>query len=84
MPAEIFPARLWSTCQRISTTSGKLRAIVGAFGFMYPVQNEEKAKAEAGYRTGIGVKNSLIMLGVINLLGMLFTFLVLESKGRLL
>jgi PHS family inorganic phosphate transporter-like MFS transporter len=55
---------------------------VGAFGFLYLAQNKDPAKAEAGYPAGIGVKNSLIVLGVVNLLGMLFTFLVPESKGK--
>ncbi|CAN1244910.1 Probable inorganic phosphate transporter 1-7 [Linum grandiflorum] len=67
VPAEIFPARVRSTCHGISSASGKLGAIVGAFGFLY---------------AGIGVKNSLIALGVVNLLGMAFTFLVPESKGK--
>ncbi|EXC01782.1 putative inorganic phosphate transporter 1-7 [Morus notabilis] len=69
VPAEIFPARLRSTCHGISAASGKAGAIVGAFGFQYSEQ-------------GIGVRNTLIILGVINFLGMMFTFLVPESKGK--
>ncbi|XVE81834.1 hypothetical protein DITRI_Ditri15bG0097800 [Diplodiscus trichospermus] len=69
VPAEIFPARLRSTCHGISAAAGKAGAIVGAFGFLYTAE-------------GIGVKKTLIILGVVNLLGMLFTFLVPESKGR--
>ncbi|XP_021290515.1 probable inorganic phosphate transporter 1-7 [Herrania umbratica] len=65
VPAEIFPARLRSTCHGISAASGKAGATVGAFGFLY-----------------VGVKKSLIILGFINLLGMLFTFLVPEAKGK--
>ncbi|CAN1244917.1 Probable inorganic phosphate transporter 1-7 [Linum grandiflorum] len=72
VPAEIFPARVRSTCHGISSASGKLGAIVGAFGFLYLAQNQDKS----------GVKNSLIALGVVNLLGMAFTFLVPESKGK--
>ncbi|OVA02417.1 General substrate transporter [Macleaya cordata] len=82
VPAEIFPARLRSTCHGISAASGKAGAIVGAFGFLYAAQSQDKNKTDAGYSPGIGVKNSLIMLGVINFLGMLFTFLVPESKGK--
>ncbi|OAY34590.1 inorganic phosphate transporter 1-4 [Manihot esculenta] len=82
VPAEIFPARLRSTCHGISAASGKLGAIVGAFGFLYLAQNKDKAKADAGYPAGIGVRNSLLVLGVINFLGMIFTFLVPESKGK--
>ncbi|XP_059445422.1 low affinity inorganic phosphate transporter 1-like [Corylus avellana] len=69
VPAEIFPARLRSTCHGISAAAGKAGAIVGAFGFQYA----EK---------GIGVKSTLIILGVVNFLGIVFTFLVPESKGR--
>nr|XP_043610556.1 inorganic phosphate transporter 1-4-like [Erigeron canadensis] len=82
VPAEIFPARLRSTCHGISAASGKLGAIVGAFGFLYLAQNQDPKKADAGYPAGIGVKNALIVLGVINLLGTFFTFLVPESNGK--
>ncbi|CAI0385748.1 unnamed protein product [Linum tenue] len=82
VPAEIFPARVRSTCHGISAASGKLGAIVGAFGFLYLAQDRDKAKADAGYPAGIGVRNSLIVLGFVNLLGLLFTFLVPESKGK--
>ena len=69
VPAEIFPARLRSTCHGISAAAGKAGAMVGAFGFVYA-------------QTGIGVRNTLIILGVINFFGMMFTFLVPESKGK--
>ncbi|CAN0886329.1 Low affinity inorganic phosphate transporter 1 [Linum grandiflorum] len=72
VPAEIFPARVRSTCHGISAAAGKVGAMVGAFGFLYLAQNKEK----------IGVKNSLLVLGVVNFLGMAFTFLVPESKGK--
>ncbi|KAL3828049.1 hypothetical protein ACJIZ3_016851 [Penstemon smallii] len=82
VPAEIFPARLRSTCHGISAAAGKAGGIIGAFGFLYLAQNKDPKKADAGYPAGIGVKNSLILLGVVNLLGLLFTFLVPESKGK--
>ncbi|XP_043693573.1 inorganic phosphate transporter 1-4 [Telopea speciosissima] len=82
VPAEIFPARLRSTCHGISAASGKLGAMVGAFGFLYLSQSQDKTKTDAGYPAGIGMRNSLIILGGINLLGLLFTFLVPESKGK--
>ncbi|KAJ6773740.1 SOLUTE CARRIER FAMILY 22 MEMBER [Salix purpurea] len=82
VPAEIFPARLRSTCHGISAAAGKLGAIVGAFGFLYMSQNSDKNKTDAGYPPGIGVRNSLIVLGVVNFFGILFTFLVPESNGR--
>ncbi|XP_074318964.1 putative inorganic phosphate transporter 1-3 [Silene latifolia] len=81
VPAEIFPARLRSTCHGISAAAGKAGAIVGAFGFLYLSQDKDPAKRDHGYPAGIGKKNSLIVLGVLNFIGMLFTFLVPESKG---
>ncbi|KAK1418872.1 hypothetical protein QVD17_28020 [Tagetes erecta] len=82
VPAEIFPARLRSTCHGISAAAGKAGAIVGAYGFLYAAQSKDPTKTDAGYPTGIGIRYSLILLGVINLLGMLFTFLVPEPKGK--
>ncbi|KAL5994567.1 Inorganic phosphate transporter 1-4, partial [Asimina triloba] len=82
VPAEIFPARLRSTCHGISAAAGKAGAIVGAFGFLYAAQGKDVTKRDKGYPAGIGVKNSLIVLGVVNFLGLLFTFLVPESKGK--
>ncbi|KAF5752387.1 inorganic phosphate transporter 1-4-like [Tripterygium wilfordii] len=69
VPAEIFPARLRSTCHGISAAAGKAGAIVGAFGFLYAAN-------------AIGVRNVLIILGVISFFGLLFTFLVPETKGK--
>ncbi|KAM7462546.1 hypothetical protein LguiA_030667 [Lonicera macranthoides] len=82
VPAEIFPARLRSTCHGISAASGKAGAMVGAFGFLYAAQSQNSAKTDKGYPPGIGVRNSLIVLGVVNFLGMCFTFLVPESNGK--
>ncbi|KAK9289129.1 hypothetical protein L1049_017602 [Liquidambar formosana] len=65
VPAEIFPARLRSTCHGISAAAGKAGAMVGAFGFLYAAQNKDRTKTDAGYPPGIGVKNSLIVLGCI-------------------
>ncbi|KAF3619764.1 putative inorganic phosphate transporter 1-7 [Capsicum annuum] len=82
VPAEIFPARLRSTCHGISAAAGKAGAIVGAYGFLYAAQNKDPKKTDAGYPTGIGIKNSLIVLGCINALGMICTFCVPEPKGK--
>ncbi|KAL6214959.1 hypothetical protein ACLB2K_014391 [Fragaria x ananassa] len=82
VPAEIFPARFRSTCHGISAAFGKAGAIIGAFGFLYASQNQDKAKADAGFPAGIGMKNSLLVLAVINAIGLFFTFLVPESKGK--
>lgn len=82
VPAEVFPARLRSTCHGISSAAGKAGAIVGAFGFLYLAQSPDPAKTDAGYPPGIGVRNSLIILGAICGLGFIFTFLVPEAKGK--
>ncbi|GAB2266007.1 Inorganic phosphate transporter 1-4 [Dionaea muscipula] len=82
VPAEIFPARLRSTCHGISAAAGKAGAILGSFGFLYLAQNQNPAKTDAGYGPGIGVRNSLMILGAICLLGFFFTFLVPESNGK--
>ncbi|KAH7430178.1 hypothetical protein KP509_09G087100 [Ceratopteris richardii] len=82
VPAEVFPARLRSTCHGISAASGKAGAIVGAFGFLYAAQNPTEGKQEAGYPTGLGVRTALLMLAGCNALGFLFTFFVPETKGR--
>ncbi|KAK1260178.1 putative inorganic phosphate transporter 1-7 [Acorus gramineus] len=82
VPAEIFPARLRSTCHGISAASGKAGAIIGAFGFLYAAQNQDKSKTDHGYPAGIGVRNSLFVLAAVNALGFLFTLLVPESKGK--
>jgi len=82
VPAEVFPARLRSTCHGISAAAGKAGAIVGAFGFLYAAQSTHQADVDHGYHKGIGVKNSLIVLGITNALGFLFTFLVPETNGK--
>ncbi|KAF5450749.1 hypothetical protein F2P56_031078 [Juglans regia] len=82
VPAEIFPARLRSTCHGISAAAGKAGAIVGSFGFLYASQNQDQSKADPGYPAGIGMRNSLLVLAVVNVVGFFFTFLVPESKGK--
>ncbi|TVU44259.1 hypothetical protein EJB05_03695, partial [Eragrostis curvula] len=82
VPAEIFPARLRSTCHGISAAAGKAGAIIGSFGFLYAAQNKDKTKADHGYPAGIGVRNSLFVLAVCNVLGLVLTLLVPESKGK--
>ncbi|KAK3417319.1 probable inorganic phosphate transporter 1-3 [Eucalyptus grandis] len=80
VPAEIFPARLRSTCHGISAAWGKAGAIIGAFGILWASQDAKSPTG--GYPKGIGIKNTLILLGAINFLGMMFTLLVPESKGK--
>ncbi|KMT16625.1 hypothetical protein BVRB_3g049110 [Beta vulgaris subsp. vulgaris] len=82
VPAEIFPARLRSTCHGISAAAGKAGAMIGAFGFLYLAQPTDKTKTDAGYPPGIGVRNSLMILGGICALGFFCTFLVPEANGK--
>ncbi|GKV19047.1 hypothetical protein SLEP1_g29346 [Rubroshorea leprosula] len=81
VPAEIFPARLRSTCHGLSAATGKAGAIVGAFGILYASQSPDKSQ-NGGYPAGIGMKNTLIVLGCVNALGIFFTFFVPEAKGK--
>ncbi|KAF3499122.1 hypothetical protein F2Q69_00041499 [Brassica cretica] len=46
VPAEIFPARLRSTCHGISAATGKAGAIVGAFGFLPKGKSLEELSGE--------------------------------------
>ncbi|PAN10625.1 hypothetical protein PAHAL_2G106300 [Panicum hallii] len=83
VPAEIFPAHLRATCHGISSAAGKAGAIVGTFGFMYAAQKADGSEAaETGYPSGIGVRASLFVLAASNVLGILFTCLLPEPKGR--
>ncbi|KAJ6838270.1 inorganic phosphate transporter 1-4-like [Iris pallida] len=82
VPAEIFPARLRSTCHGISAAAGKAGAIIGAFGFLYAAQGKDPAERDHGYPKGIGIRNALFVLAACNLCGLLFTFLVPESNGK--
>ncbi|KJE93083.1 phosphate transporter [Capsaspora owczarzaki ATCC 30864] len=71
LPAELFPAQYRSTAHGIAAASGKAGAIIGAFGF-------------AAANTAIGLRPTLAILAAINFAGLLFTFLVPETKGRTL
>ncbi|GLJ22772.1 hypothetical protein SUGI_0428900 [Cryptomeria japonica] len=88
VPAELFPARLRSTCHGISAAAGKAGAIVGAFGFLYASQPKHRDNTkvnpycENSYPTGIGMKNALIILGLACCLGFVCTFLIPETKKR--
>eukprot|EP00246_Nothoceros_aenigmaticus_P002113 TRINITY_DN1289_c0_g1_i1.p1 TRINITY_DN1289_c0_g1~~TRINITY_DN1289_c0_g1_i1.p1 ORF type:complete len:559 (+),score=72.83 TRINITY_DN1289_c0_g1_i1:276-1952(+) len=81
LPAELYPARLRSTCHGISAAAGKAGAIVGAFGFLYASQ--DKNKPDVGYPKGIGIKNSLLILAITNALGFICTLVFIpETKNR--
>ncbi|GLJ42663.1 hypothetical protein SUGI_0884360 [Cryptomeria japonica] len=70
VPAEIFPARLRSTCHGISAAWGKAGAIVGAFGVGHMTRHQKH------------VSEALLLLAISNALGFVFTFLVPETSGR--
>ncbi|XP_004308995.1 PREDICTED: probable inorganic phosphate transporter 1-2 [Fragaria vesca subsp. vesca] len=70
VPAELFPARLRSTCHGISAAAGKAGAIIGAFVVQSYTQEVK------------GVKRAIRGLAFVNLLGVLFTLLVPETMGR--
>jgi PHS family inorganic phosphate transporter-like MFS transporter len=82
VPAELFPARLRSTCHGISAAAGKAGAIVGAFGFQYAAESQHQGQQDKGYPTGIGLKRTFLALSIISLAGFVMTFFVPETNQR--
>jgi PHS family inorganic phosphate transporter-like MFS transporter len=80
--AELFPARLRTTCFGVSAAAGKAGAIAGTFGFLYASQSAVPGQQDPGYPNGIGLRSSLLILAAVNALGFFFTFLVPETKHR--
>ncbi|XP_061354721.1 probable inorganic phosphate transporter 1-9 [Gastrolobium bilobum] len=79
VPAELFPARFRSTCHGISGAFGKVGAIIGTVGFLWASHKDE----EDGYPKAIGMEVSLVILGVVCIVGMLVTyFFTMETMGR--
>ncbi|KAL2344682.1 hypothetical protein Fmac_005967 [Flemingia macrophylla] len=79
VPAELFPARFRSTCHGISGAIGKIGAIIGSVGFLWA--SHKKGDGE-GYRNGIGMTASLIILGGVCIAGMVVTyFFTRETMG---
>ena len=70
VPAELFPARLRSTCHGISGAAGKAGAMIGVFWLFYASQSKNR------------IHYTLIVLGVASLMGCLFTLLIPETMGR--
>ncbi|KAF8680833.1 hypothetical protein HU200_045530 [Digitaria exilis] len=67
LPTEIFPTRLRSTCHGISGAVGKIGAIIGVVWFVLYGQGR--------------TQKSLLMLAGCNLIGVMFTLALPESKG---
>ncbi|KAH9624915.1 hypothetical protein KSS87_004191 [Heliosperma pusillum] len=79
VPAELFPARFRTTCHGISGAFGKVGAIIGAIGVLWASHD----KKTEGYPKALGVKNTLVILGVISLVGAVVTyFFTPETNGR--
>ncbi|CAN6238706.1 unnamed protein product [Urochloa humidicola] len=72
LAAELFPARLRSTCHAISAASGKAGAITTAYAVQNLILRE---------RTDT-MKKGLIILAITSFLGCFLTFLVPETMGR--
>ncbi|XP_047043250.1 putative inorganic phosphate transporter 1-13 [Lolium rigidum] len=66
LPTEIFPTRLRSTCNGISAAGGKCGAIIGVLWFQY---------------SETSTRSSLLLLAGCNLVGILFTLALPETKG---
>ncbi|XP_047044271.1 putative inorganic phosphate transporter 1-13 [Lolium rigidum] len=66
LPTEIFPTRLRSTCNGISAAGGKCGAIIGVLWFQY---------------SQTSIRSSLLLLAGCNLVGIMFTLALPETKG---
>jgi PHS family inorganic phosphate transporter-like MFS transporter len=81
LPAELFPTAWKATAHGFAAACGKAGAIVGAFGFLYASQPRDAEEA-APYPPGIGLRASLGIMAAVNAVGMMFTLLIPETKGR--
>ena len=59
----------------MAAASGRAGAVLGAFGF------SPKKGADGEYAAGIGTRNELFVLAGTNILGMLMTLFVPETRG---
>ncbi|KAJ8638712.1 hypothetical protein MRB53_012979 [Persea americana] len=88
VPAELFPARFRSTCHGLSGAIGKVGAIIGSVGFLWAshaskTREDDECAVVKRSSKGIGMENSLVILGVICVLGCVLTFFFIpETNGR--
>ncbi|CAM6125846.1 unnamed protein product [Calypogeia fissa] len=84
VPAELFPARVRSTCHGISSAFGKAGSIIGTFGFLYASQDDTHGShPDPKYKKGIGYEYSFLLLAICSTMGFFCTlFFVPETKGR--
>ncbi|KAL5983395.1 phosphate ion transport [Asimina triloba] len=83
VPAELFPARFRCFCHGLSGAAGKVGAIVGSVGFVWASQSNHEKEVKDPYKKGIGMKNSLVILGGVCVLGAVVTYLyTTETKCR--
>jgi len=68
IPSELFPTAYRSTGHGISAASGKLGAVIGAFGF-------------GAIQQAFGLQTCIICLTVVNFFGLLCTFPIPETTG---
>ncbi|CAB4266965.1 unnamed protein product [Prunus armeniaca] len=59
----------------------RAQTLIALCGTVPGYWNQDHAKTDAGYPPGIGMRNSLIVLGVISILGFFFKFLVPKGKS---
>jgi PHS family inorganic phosphate transporter-like MFS transporter len=76
IPGEVFPTRFRSTGHGISAGMGKLGAIVAQIGF-------SKLKDKGGEKNA-GIPQLLQIFALFMFIGLLFTYLVPETKGKTL
>ncbi|XP_047316752.1 probable inorganic phosphate transporter 1-9 [Impatiens glandulifera] len=84
VPAELFPARLRSTCHGISAAWGKVGAIIGVVGFTWASDENTASRARApDSRTWKYQTISLVILGGVSIIGMIITYVFMrETNGR--
>ncbi|XP_030939897.1 probable inorganic phosphate transporter 1-9 [Quercus lobata] len=79
VPVELFPTRFRTTCHGISGAVGKVGAIIGSVGFLWASHDHK----EEGYPKAIRMTASLVISGVVCILGLLVTtFFTRETMRR--